>query len=115
MNMPTIAMPRDPLHRRLRPVFPAFNLPVRPVTASPTKPPAAEADDDKRVIKEALMEELAQWMQRNHLKQVEAAHILGVAPSRVSDAINKKTPKFTVDALIDLLAKTGQHVHLSFR
>lgn len=114
MNTPT-AMQRLPIHRRLRPDLVAFNEPMRQLVVPAMTRSVAETEEDKRVIKEALMEELALWMKRNNLKQVEAAHILGVAPPRVSDAINKKTLKFTVDALIDLLAKTGKHVQLSLR
>jgi predicted XRE-type DNA-binding protein len=115
MNTPLTALPSVLLSRQPRLGISAFPQMVgqRALTALPC--PVVDTEADKRVIKEALMDGLAQWMQRNQLKQVEAAHILGVAPSRVSDAINKKTPKFTVDALIDLLTKTGQHVHLSFR
>ncbi|OYU30015.1 MAG: XRE family transcriptional regulator [Comamonadaceae bacterium PBBC2] len=106
-------MQRNQLQLRLRPDFPAFSEPVLKRTLPSSMISMAETEDEKRAIKEALMNELADWMDRNNLKQVEAAHILGVAPPRVSDAINKKTLKFTVDALIDLLAKTGKHVHLS--
>ena len=69
--------------------------------------------DDKQALKHALMDELIQWMQEKGLKQYEAAQILGIAPSRVSDAINRKAIKFSVDALIDLLAKVGKQVKLT--
>jgi predicted XRE-type DNA-binding protein len=69
--------------------------------------------DDKQALKHALMDELNQWMQAKDLKQYEAAQILGIAPSRVSDAINKKAIKFSVDALIDLLAKVGKQVRIT--
>lgn len=68
---------------------------------------------EKIMIKEQLMRELAVWIQTSSLKQAEAAHILGVTRPRVSDVINKKTPKFTIDALIDMLARTGKRVELS--
>jgi predicted XRE-type DNA-binding protein len=94
------------------PVMPAVAAELRPKTgASSVK--VRHLDDEKCAIKEALMGELAQWMAANRLKQFEAAQILGVAPSRVSDAVNKKTVKFTVDALIDLLSKVGKHVQIS--
>ena len=44
---------------------------------------------------------------RAHMK------ILGVTRPRVSDVMNKKTVKFTIDALVDMLARTGKHVQLS--
>ena len=68
---------------------------------------------EKLAIKESLMSELAVWMSEQHLKQSDAAQILGVTRPRVSDVVNKKTVKFTIDALVDMLARTGKHVQLS--
>ena len=76
----------------------------------------AETDaviSEKLAIKNSLMTELAGWIEPKHLKQAEAAIILGVTRPRVSDVINKKAIKFTIDALVDMLARTGKHVHLS--
>ena len=68
---------------------------------------------EKLAIKESLMSELAVWMNVQHLKQSDAAQILGVTRPRVSDVMNKKTVKFTIDALVDMLARTGKRVQLS--
>ncbi len=76
----------------------------------------AETDraiSEKLAIKESLMTELARWIDTKQLKQAEAAEILGVTRPRVSDVINRKTVKFTIDALVDMLARTGKHVQLS--
>lgn len=68
---------------------------------------------EKLAIKESLMMELSLWMHENNLKQVQAARILGVTRPRVSDVVHRKTVKFTIDALVDMLARTGKHVQLS--
>ena len=68
---------------------------------------------EKLAIKRALMGELTQWIETNNLKQNEAAEVLGVTRPRVSDVMNQKTIKFTIDALVDMLARTGKHVRLS--
>lgn len=68
---------------------------------------------EKLAIKAQLMTELADWIKSKDLKQAEAAQILGVTRPRVSDVMNQKTIKFTIDALIDMLARTGKQVHLS--
>lgn len=68
---------------------------------------------EKLAIKESLMSELAEWIDEKKLKQKDAARILGVTRPRVSDVINKKSIKFTIDALVDMLARTGKHVQLS--
>ena len=76
----------------------------------------AETDiviSEKIVIKEALIAELAGWIEEKKLNQADAAEILGVTRPRVSDVINKKAGKFTIDALVDMLARTGKRVKLS--
>lgn len=76
----------------------------------------AETDQvisEKLAIKESLMDELTGWIETKHLKQAEAALILGVTRPRVSDVVNKRSFRFTIDALVDMLAKAGKHVRLS--
>lgn len=68
---------------------------------------------EKLSIKESLVAELAKWIVETKLRQTEAAQILGVSRPRVSDVINKKAIKFTIDALVDMLARAGKHVQLS--
>ncbi|EFE0813791.1 helix-turn-helix domain-containing protein (plasmid) [Pseudomonas marginalis] len=69
--------------------------------------------NDTQLLKEQLMAELASWMEENHLKQTEAAEILMVSRPRVSDVVNKKTSKFTIDALVGMLSRVGKPVTLS--
>lgn len=66
-----------------------------------------ERIDHTLALKEQLMGELASWIKASHLKQGEAAEILRVTRPRVSDVVNKKTGKFTIDALVDMLARVG--------
>ena len=70
---------------------------------------------EKLAIKNSLMGELAKWIDDNQLKQIEAAEILGVSRPRVSDVINRKSMKFTIDALVDMLSRTGKNIQLSVR
>lgn len=84
-----------------------------PKEAAALKAESHRIISEKLAIKESLMTELAGWIEEKHLKQAEAAEILGVTRPRVSDVINKKTIKFTIDALVDMLARTGRQVHLS--
>ena len=64
-------------------------------------------------LKEQLMTELADWIEKNDLKQAEAAVILMVSRPRVSDVVSRKTGKFTIDALVELLGRIGKPVKLS--
>jgi predicted XRE-type DNA-binding protein len=71
-----------------------------------------QIDDTKR-LKEQLMAELAGWIEEHRLKQAEAAEILMVSRPRVSDVVNKKTSKFTIDALVEMLSRVGKPVRLA--
>jgi predicted XRE-type DNA-binding protein len=69
----------------------------------------------KLAIKAQLMSEINQWMVVQELKQEKAAEILNVSRPRVSDVVNKKTQKFTIDALVDMVTRTGKLVQLAVR
>lgn len=69
--------------------------------------------NDTKRLKEQLMGELATWIEQHHLKQAEAAEILMVSRPRVSDVVNRKTAKFTIDALVEMLSRVGKPVRLA--
>ncbi len=69
--------------------------------------------NDTRLLKEQLMTELATWIEQHHLKQVQAAEVLMVSRPRVSDVVNKKTDKFTIDTLVEMLSRVGKPVKLA--
>lgn len=89
------------------------DLGFEPEEAVALKAESQRIISEKLAIKESLMDELAGWIEASKLKQTEAAEILGVTRPRVSDLVNRKTLKFTIDALVDMLARTGKHVQLS--
>ena len=68
--------------------------------------------NDTRALKAQLMGELAKWIDSNHLKQTQAAEILMVSRPRVSDVVNMKVSKFTIDTLVDMLSRIGKPVRL---
>jgi predicted XRE-type DNA-binding protein len=67
----------------------------------------------KQAIKVQLMTSLANWMAQEKLTQAKAATLLGVSRPRVSDVIRHKNSNFTVDALIDMVMRTGQPMQIS--
>jgi predicted XRE-type DNA-binding protein len=69
--------------------------------------------NDTRLLKQQLMEELSAWIAAHHLKQAEVARILIVSRPRVSDVVNKKTAKFTIDTLAEMLGRVGKPVKLA--
>lgn len=69
--------------------------------------------NDTKVLKEQLMLELTKWIADNHLKQADAAEILMVSRPRVSDVVNMKVSKFTIDTLVNMLSRVGKPVRLA--
>jgi predicted XRE-type DNA-binding protein len=69
--------------------------------------------DDTRLLKQQLMTELSTWITEHQLKQADAAQILMVSRPRVSDVVNQKTAKFTIDTLVEMLSRVGKPVRLA--
>ena len=67
-------------------------------------------ETSKLKIKAQLMCQLSEWIKENELKQEDASYLLQVTRPRVSDIMRGKTGKFTIDALVDMLERTGKHV-----
>lgn len=89
------------------------DLGFSPEEAASLKAASDRIISEKLAIKNSLMAELARWIEIKNLKQAEAAEILGVTRPRVSDVINKKAVKFTIDSLVDMLERTGKRVSFS--
>ncbi|HRD73034.1 MAG TPA: helix-turn-helix transcriptional regulator [Aquimonas sp.] len=86
----------------------------------PEEAAALKAESQRRIadmlaIKGSLMAELAKWIEAEELAPTEAAALLGVTPARLSDAVNKKSAKFTIDAMVDMLGRAGKQVQVSVR
>ena len=69
--------------------------------------------NDTRLLKQQLMEELSVWIAEHHLKQAQVAEILKVSRPRVSDVVNKKTARFSIDTLVEMLGRVGKPVKLA--
>ncbi|GJL42552.1 TPA: XRE family transcriptional regulator [Enterobacter chengduensis] len=64
-------------------------------------------------IKRQLMQEISSWIAENKLRQADAAVRLNVSRPRVSDVVNLKTNKFTLDTLVMMLGKLGKPVSVT--
>ncbi|MCK5715843.1 MAG: XRE family transcriptional regulator [Thiomargarita sp.] len=64
----------------------------------------------KLKIKAQLMCKINDWLHKTELRQDEASDLLQITKSKLSDVIRGNTRKFTIDALVDILEKTGQHI-----
>lgn len=60
-----------------------------------------------------LMIALQERLRANKLTQAQAAKLLGVTQPRVSDLMRGKIDLFSLETLIDMLARAGAHVKLS--
>ncbi len=69
--------------------------------------------NDTKALKKQLMNELSKWIAKNHLKQADAAEILMVSRPRVSDVVNMKVGKFTIDILVNMMSRIGKPVRLA--
>ena len=90
-----------------------LELGFSPEEAKRLKAASRKQITDTRALKQQLMEELSQWIEKHHLKQAEAAEILMVSRPRVSDVVNKTTAKFTIDTLVEMLSRVGKPVRLA--
>ncbi len=71
--------------------------------------------DESIRLKKQLMDEIGAWMKEARLTQIAAAEVLQVTRPRVSDVVNHKVGKFTIDALVGMLARLGKQVHIAVR
>jgi predicted XRE-type DNA-binding protein len=88
------------------------DLGFSPAEAKALQAQMRQVIDKKLAIKTQLMDSLANWIAKENLTQAKAAMVLGVTRPRVSDVIRHKNSNFTVDALIDMVVRTGQSVQI---
>jgi predicted XRE-type DNA-binding protein len=62
---------------------------------------------NKMVMKMDLSIMLSKLIEKKKWTQSEAAQQLGVTQSRISDLMNSKIEKFTIDTMFDMLDKLG--------
>lgn len=65
------------------------------------------------LIKRQLMQEISAWIAEHNLRQADVAEKLNVSRPRVSDVVNLKTSKFTLDTLVMMLSKLGKPVSVT--
>jgi len=66
-------------------------------------------------LRALLMMRLSAWMNEQQLSQREAAATLGVSQPRVSDLVRGQIDKFSLDALVEMVARTGARVELAIK
>lgn len=87
---------------------------------SPKQAKALLKDADARIAKAQRLKQKAasaitQWIRAEKLTQVAASEILEVSRPRVSDLVNLKLGRFSLDTLVAMLFRTGKNVDLVIR
>lgn len=82
-----------------------------------TQAAALLRDSDEEIrrlqaMKKQVMAEIADWIKAGNIKQHQAAQIMHVTRPRVSDVVNQKTEKFTLDALLAMAGAIGKQFQL---
>lgn len=65
------------------------------------------------LMRAELMVALKKFIDSKKMTQIEAAEILGISQSRVSDLIRGKWEKFSLEMLIILATKAGMRIRLN--
>ena len=87
---------------------------------APKQAKALLQDADARIAKSQKLKEeaaaaIAHWMRSEKLTQMDASEILEVSRPRVSDLVNFKLTRFSLDMLVSMLFRTGKSVGLVVR
>ena len=65
-------------------------------------------------LRAELMVELSRLIQARRMTQSSAAKLLGVTQPRVSDLVRGRIDLFSIEALVNMLARAGRRVELKF-
>jgi predicted XRE-type DNA-binding protein len=65
------------------------------------------AEAEYLMLRSRLMVMVEDLIARRKLTQVQAAQLLGVSQPRVSDVVRGRVERFTIDALVEMLARAG--------
>ncbi len=63
-------------------------------------------------IRAQLMNALTRYIEKQKLTQVEAAELFEVNQPRISDLVRGKIERFTIDMLVNMLARAGKHLNV---
>jgi predicted XRE-type DNA-binding protein len=64
-------------------------------------------------IRSTLMIQIRKIIERDRLRQVDAAELFGVSQPRISDLVRGKIDEFTIDSLVNMLAHAGHQVEVT--
>jgi predicted XRE-type DNA-binding protein len=66
-------------------------------------------------IKNRLMMDIESCIKKQGMTQKQAAKKMGVTQPRISDLVRGKINRFTIDMLVNMLARLGKHVEVTLQ
>lgn len=72
----------------------------------------AEDEAEHLRIRSSLMIEVRKLIENRSLTQAEAAKLFGVTQPRISNLVRGRIDLFSIDTLIDMLARAGIHIDI---
>ena len=71
------------------------------------------AEAENLLVRSKLMAAIKAYIESEDITQDEAAERFGVAQPRISEIYQGKIELFSVDKLINMLARVGQHIEIT--
>jgi len=73
------------------------------------------AERESMKIKSRLMMDIESCIKKQGMTQKQSAKKMGVTQPRISDLVRGKINRFTIDMLVNMLARLGKHVDVTLR
>ncbi|MFZ1546551.1 MAG: helix-turn-helix transcriptional regulator [Candidatus Nitrotoga sp.] len=74
-----------------------------------------EGEAQNLLLRTDLMIKIEQLIKKSGLIQSEAAKVLGITQPRVNDLLKGRIEKFSLDALVNMVARAGMEVKMTVK
>ena len=74
-----------------------------------------EGEAQNLLLRTDLMIKIEQLIKKSGLIQSEAAKVLGITQPRINDLLKDRIEKFSLDALVNIVARAGMEVKMTIR
>lgn len=66
-------------------------------------------------LRALLMNKIVDFIKESNFNQTQASEFFNVTQPRISDLFNGKLSKFSLDALVNMISKTGLDLDITFK
>ena len=74
-----------------------------------------EGEAQNLLLRTALMIKIEQLVKKSGLIQSETAKLLGITQPRINDLLKGRIEKFSLDALVNMVARAGMEVKMTVK